>query len=551
MRISLLQLNFQVGDLEGNLEKIYNAAITASKDKPDLIVTSELALVGYPPQDLLLNHSFIAKTKEKVIAFAARMKDLPPLLLGAPEENTGLGKPLFNSCFLLKSGQVKKSFQKTLLPNYDVFDESRWFASNPGPQSFKLNGKHIGVTICEDIWADFPFEHGKYHSNPMEDLQKSEVDFVINLSSSPFALGKQKVRADMLSLVAKKNHVPIVYLNQIGGNDQLIFDGGSMVIGDDGTVLKWLPRFSEAIETITIGETKPVNLENAPPKFVPLKNTLPPEMAREEECFEALVLGLRDYIKKCGFSKVVLGLSGGIDSALTAALAVEALGANNVFGIMMPSPYSSEGSISDSLELAKRLKIETQLVPIAPIMESFKMALNPKEPLTEENLQARIRGNLLMATSNETGAMLLTTGNKSELSVGYCTIYGDMAGGLAVISDLPKNLVYSLSRWINANKGDVIPLNIIEKAPSAELRPDQTDQDSLPEYDVLDAILKGYIEKHQSQEELAAQGFNAAEVAQIARLVKIAEFKRKQAAPGLKVTDRAFGSGWRMPIASL
>ena len=536
MRISLLQLNFQVGDLEGNLEKIYNAAVTASKENPDLIVTSELSLVGYPPQDLLLNHSFIQKTKVKVAELASKLKDFPPMLLGAPEENTGLGKPLFNSVFLLENGEVKQSFQKTLLPNYDVFDESRWFASNSGPQTFTLKGKRIGVTICEDIWADFPFEHEKYHANPMEDLQKSDVDFVINLSSSPFALGKQKVRVAMLSLVAKKNHVPIVYLNQIGGNDELIFDGGSLIIDESGNVLKQLPRFREANETIEVGVTEIRAL---------------PEMTKEEECYEALVLGVRDYIKKCGFSKVVLGLSGGIDSALTAAIAVEALGASNVTGVLMPSPYSSQGSIDDALELAKRLKMETQRIAIAPIMESFKTALDPKKPLTEENLQARIRGNLLMAMSNETGAMLLTTGNKSELSVGYCTIYGDMAGGLAVISDLPKNLVYSLSRWINANRSEVIPIETIEKAPSAELRPDQTDQDSLPEYDILDGILKGYIERHQSQEELIAQGFKPTDVAQVARLVKIAEFKRRQAAPGLKVTDRAFGSGWRMPISSI
>ena len=541
MRLGLLQLNYRVGDVAGNAAKIV-AAVQAAP-KVDLFVTSELALMGYPPKDLLFNYGLLEKCQKELESLALSLKDYPPILVGAPKFNdTGVGKALFNASFLLQKGRVDASFHKKLLPTYDVFDEARYFESAKSSQILELGGRRIGITICEDIWNDHLFQPAKslYGQNPMNELRAGRVDLVVNLSSSPFWLGKHKQRETMLSMVAKKSGVPLVYVNQVGGNDDLIFDGRTLAFNHAGEQIAQGAMFAEDFVLVDTDSNVP----------------LPPAIVDEEkELFMALVLGTRDYVEKCGFKKVVLGLSGGIDSALTAVIAAQALGPDKVKAILLPSPYSSKGSIDDSLNLAKRVGIETAILPIGDLMQGFEQALTPVlggQPtgLTAENLQARIRGNLLMAYSNQTNAMLLTTGNKSELSVGYCTIYGDMAGGLAVISDLPKTLVYRLSNWINQTQNNPIPQAIIDKAPSAELRPNQTDQDSLPPYEQLDAILSLYIEGRRSLAEIVEAGFAEPIVQQIAKLVRGAEFKRKQLPPGLKVHELAFGTGWRMPIAA-
>ena len=463
--------------------------------------------------------------------------------MGAPEINlTGVGKALFNATFFLSKGKIEASFHKKLLPTYDVFDEARYFESADSAQILEFGGKRIGITICEDIWNDHLFQEARplYGQNPMNDLRSSGIDLVVNLSSSPFWVGKQKQKEAMLSMVAKKSGVPLVYVNQIGGNDDLVFDGRSLAFDQSGNQIAQGALFAE--DCLVVDMENPRVLE-------------PRKVDKEAEIFQALITGTRDYVQKCGFEKVVLGLSGGIDSALTAVIAVHALGADKVHGLMMPSPHSSKGSVEDSEELARRVGMTVENLPIGNLMEGFDQALGPVFDgtplgLTAENLQARIRGNLLMAYSNQTNALLLSTGNKSELSVGYCTIYGDMAGGLSVISDLPKTLVYSLSRWINQHHGDPIPQEIIEKAPSAELRPDQTDQDSLPDYDTLDSILALYVEGRRSIPEIVEAGYDQKTVQQVVRLVRGAEFKRKQLPPGLKVHELAFGTGWRMPIAA-
>lgn len=463
--------------------------------------------------------------------------------MGLAEPNPAeVGRPLFNSAALLRQGKVEKTFHKTLLPTYDVFDEDRYFEPACEPQILELKGVRLGISICEDIWNDRDFwRRRRYHTNPIEELVKSGVKAIINLSASPFTAGKQLHREAMLASMAHKYEVPFVYVNQVGGNDDLVFDGRSCAFGPDGRLFARGKGFEEDVVTVDLESMRGQIAQD--------------DFAPESEIWRALVLGTRDYVRKCGFRSVLLGLSGGIDSALTAAIAAEALGPENVLGVLMPSPYSSKGSIEDSAALAQNLGIKTITIAITDIMKSFDSSLaeafrDREKDVTEENIQARIRGNLLMALSNKYGSVLLTTGNKSELAVGYCTIYGDMSGGLAVISDVPKTMVYRIARWLNLNsKRNVIPESILTKAPSAELRPCQADQDTLPPYDVLDAILQKHIEQHQSGEEIIAQGFDADTVNRVLRMVKAAEFKRKQAAPGLKVTDRAFGSGWRMPIA--
>lgn len=543
MRCSLLQLNFIVGDLAGNTAKIIDAVKSQSDQQIDLFLTSELALTGYPPKDLLLNRDFIRKTKEKMQELAEELKDHPPILVGNIEKNRqGQGKPLYNSSFLLHQGKIVRTFRKRLLPNYDVFDEVRYFETSQEPQVLELNGRRVGITICEDIWNDQVAEKKSlYLENPLKNIREEKIDLLINLSSSPFSINKQNIREDMLSAIASESSVPVLYVNQVGGNDDLVFDGRSCAFNQEGTLIGRAKGFEEDTLTVDLSSDKPGRIEK--------------KLSDEEEIWDTLVLGTRDYLHKCGFKKAVLGLSGGIDSALTAVVAAAALGADNVTGVLMPSPYSSQGSIDDSLDLANRVGMQTITIPIQPMMDAFDQALAPsfegeERGLAEENIQARIRGNLLMAMSNKKGALLLTTGNKSELAVGYCTIYGDMSGGLAVISDLPKMMVYKLSCWINKEMGELVPVNIIDKPPSAELRPDQTDQDSLPAYEVLDAILHLHIEKHQSAEQIIEKGFDEEVVRKILRLVTISEFKRKQAAPGIKVTDQAFGTGWRMPIAA-
>lgn len=540
MKLALLQLNPTVGDLAGNADLIASAIRRADTDI-DLAVTSELALLGYPPRDLLLNADFIRKSWKVLDGLAKRLKGDSPVLVGIAERNPAdVGRPLFNSAALLRDGCVERTFHKTLLPTYDVFDEDRYFEPACELQVLDLGESRIGISICEDIWNDRDFwMRRRYHTDPVEELVTAGAKAIINLSASPFTAGKQLHREAMLGSMARKYNVPFVYVNQVGGNDDLVFDGRSCAFDRAGRLVARGRGFEEDLVVVDLLASNGTIAED--------------DFTLESEIWRALVLGTRDYVRKCGFKSVLLGLSGGIDSALTAAIAVEALGPENVLGVLMPSPYSSKGSIDDSVTLARNLGMGTIAIGIKDIMKSFDLGLAEAfsgcvRDVTEENIQARIRGNLLMALSNKYGSVLLTTGNKSELAVGYCTIYGDMSGGLAVISDVPKTVVYRVARWLNARR-NVIPEAILTKAPSAELRPCQSDQDTLPPYDVLDAILQKHIEQHQSAEEIIADGLDADTVNRVLRLVKTAEFKRRQAAPGLKVTDRAFGSGWRMPIA--
>ena len=544
MKIALLQLNPTVGDLPGNSALIAGAARRAAD--ADLAVTSELALLGYPPRDLLLNADFVERSWAALRFLAQELADLPPILVGLAEPNSGeAGRPLFNSAALLREGKVERTFKKTLLPTYDVFDEDRYFEPTAESQLLELGTAVLGISICEDIWNDRDqWLHRRYHTNPVQELVAAGAKAIINLSASPFTAGKQKHREAMLSHLAKKYRVPFFYVNQVGGNDDLVFDGRSCVFDGNGRLVARARGFEEDLIVADMANQVCEAAAIAKDDFTP-----------ESEIWRALVLGTRDYVRKCGFSEVLLGLSGGIDSSLVAAVAVSALGPQNVLGVLMPSPYTSPQSVRDAMALAQNLGIKTLNLNITDIMNSFDRELakpfrdQPKD-VTEENIQARIRGNLLMALSNKFRLVLLTTGNKSELAVGYCTIYGDMSGGLAVISDVPKTAVYRLAKWLNARGREIIPDAVLHKAPTAELRFDQTDQDSLPPYEVLDDILERYIERHQSKEELFAQGFEKAMVERVLCLVKSAEFKRRQAAPGLKVTDRAFGSGWRMPVAS-
>ncbi|GAB6035940.1 NAD+ synthase [Fundidesulfovibrio butyratiphilus] len=549
MKIGLLQIDTTPGDLAGNAEKIARAARKAKDLGARLCLTGELALTGYPPRDLLLSPAFIQAAGDELARLARTLADGPAVLVGVATP-TGLpqGKPLHNSAALLSGGQVGAILPKKLLPFYDVFDEDRYFQPGESMGLVELDGKRLGVTICEDVWNDKDFWAKRlYDCDPVEALAGKGLDALLNLSASPFTLGKQAVRERMLGAAARKYRLPVLYCNQVGGDDDLIFDGRSMAIAATGRLAARAEAFAEDVLVVDLdglGEGE---------GFTP--SIAPDDFSEESEAWRALVLGVKDYAAKCGFKGAILGLSGGVDSSLTAAVAVEALGANNVVGVLMPSPYSSQGSVDDSLDLARRLGIRTHTIPIAPIMKTFEGALAApfagREPdITEENVQSRIRGNLLMAMSNKFGLVLLTTGNKSELAVGYCTIYGDMSGGLAVIADVPKTMVYRICDYVNAQKGEIIPRNVLDKPPSAELRPDQTDQDSLPPYDVLDAVLRLRVERFQSVDQIVAAGFDRLMVEKVCRLVKIAEFKRRQAAPGIKITDRAFGTGWRMPVAS-
>ena len=550
MKIGVLQLNPVVGDLQGNSARILRAAKEAAGQGADFCLTPEMALTGYPPRDLLLYSGFVDRTREAAERLARDLKDGPPLLLGAVQRNdTGQGKPVFNCALWCEGGEIRRVFRKTLLPTYDVFDEARYFepapTGNPEANILRFGGRTIAVTICEDAWNDKDYwDIRSYARDPLEDAAAFNPDCIVNLSASPLFLGKQQIREDMLGAVAAKYRAPLVYANQTGGNDDLVFDGRSCAFSPDGKLAARAPGFAEAVAVVDL---------DAPA----MGHIADDDFTREAETWHALVLGTRDYVRKSGFSAALVGLSGGIDSALTAAVAAEALGPDNVTCVLMPSPYSSRGSIDDSLELTKNLGIKTYTLPIEPIMERFEAALaDPfagREPdTTEENIQSRIRGNLLMAMSNKFGALLLTTGNKSEVAVGYCTIYGDMSGGFAVISDVDKTGVFAVSRWYNENvrKGAPgIPEAIITKPPSAELRPDQKDQDSLPDYAILDAILELHVERHQSREQIIEAGFDRETVEKVLNLVRFAEFKRRQAAPGIKLTPRSFGTGWRMPLA--
>ena len=540
MRLALLQINPTAGDLEGNARLIVRAARSVQAQGADLMVTPELALMGYLPRDLLMNRGFIRRAGEKLSHIAGELKDAPPLLVGVATPNpSDVGRPLYNSAVLLRGGAVGQAFHKSLLPTYDVFDEDRYFEPFQGTQILELNGVRLGISICEDVWNDRDFwNRRRYHRDPIEAMAKAGAQAIVNLSASPFTVGKHLLREEMLGHMARKYGLPVAIVNQVGANDDLIFDGRSSAFDARGRLFARARGFEEDVLAVDLMAGRG---EIAADDFLP-----------EAEIWNALVLGVRDYARKTRFPKVLLGLSGGIDSALTAAIAADAIGPENVLGVMMPSCYSSQGSVDDSVELARNLGIQTMLLPISEIVKTYDGVLSDafagRDPdVTEENIQSRIRGNLLMALSNKFGSLLLTTGNKSEMSVGYCTLYGDMNGGLAVIADLPKMMVYRVSRWRNRRRPD-IPEAILTKAPSAELRPDQTDQDSLPPYEVLDAILELHVEQSQSAEEIIAQGFDEPTVRRVLRLVRIAEFKRKQAAPVLKVTSRAFGTGWRMPI---
>ncbi|NCR41696.1 MAG: NAD+ synthase [Microcystis aeruginosa W13-11] len=549
MRIAIAQLNPIVGDIEGNAQRILETAQTAFNQGAELLLTPELSLCGYPPRDLLLNLGFVEKMSQQLQLLSQQLPEKLAVLVGFVEKNPSATvrgeKPLFNSIALLKSQEIKQIFTKRLLPTYDVFDEDRYFASGKESQYFQLteNNFKIGVTICEDVWNDEQFwGQRQYAVNPMADLANLGVDLIVNLSASPYSVGKQKLRESLLSHSATRYNLPIVYVNQVGGNDDLIFDGDSVAFNRQGEVIYRAQAFTSSLELIEF------NQDLLPAVIHPLP------VDEDEEIYQALVLGVRDYVQKCGFKRVIFGLSGGIDSSLVAAIATDALGKENVLAMMMPSPYSSDHSISDAVALVNNLGIKSEKLAIKEIMTAYDQLLEglfagTDFGIAEENLQSRIRGNLLMALSNKFGHLLLSTGNKSEMAVGYCTLYGDMNGGLAVIADVPKTRVYSLCRWLN-RYGEIIPLNVINKAPSAELKPNQKDQDSLPPYEILDAILALLIDRHQSAEQIIAAGFEPEIVQKVIKLVKNAEFKRKQAPPVLKISDRAFGTGWRMPIAS-
>ncbi len=540
MNIGIAQINAVVGDFPGNAKRLLAAYRECLEAGAELVLTPEMSLVGYPPRDLVFKSQFVPKCLQALDYLAGEVREVPLIVGYVDHHDPGKrGKPFRNAAAWLEQGEIRHRIWKTLLPTYDVFDERRYFEPAEDNRPLVWRGTRIGITICEDIWTEDFLQRPFYDRDPVKELAAQDIDLLLNLSASPFHLGKPATRATMISAIARTIQAPVVYCNSIGGNDQLVFDGHSLVAGKDGRLLAQFPGFEERCGVVD--------------PFAPARpGGVVPEAEPPAQLHRALVLGLRDYARKCGFSSVCLGLSGGIDSALTAVIAAEALGAENVHGLTMPSPYSSGGSVDDSLALADNLGIRCDVVPIAEPFAAVKNAMGPifggrPEDVTEENMQARIRGLLLMALSNKDNHLLLTTGNKSELAVGYCTIYGDMCGGLAVISDLPKTRVYDVCRWINRER-EIIPWNTIDKPPSAELRPDQKDQDTLPEYDVLDAILERYVEQQLSADEIIADGFEENIVRWVQRRVDLNEWKRHQAAPGLRVTSKAFGIGRRMPI---
>ena len=556
MKILIAQLNPIVGNLKYNADSIYKSAILAKQKNVELLLTPELSLCGYPPKDLVLNTNFIQNSWLELQKLAKKIPPKLAVLVGLVTKNYYSEikgeKPLFNSIVLLQNNAIKQIFHKRLLPNYDIFDEKHYFESGKVSSFFELSSSskrnessRIGVTICEDLWNEESFwSKRNYKNNPIRDLVRYKVDLIVNLSASPYVINKQKTRESILKHSAKLYQTPIIYVNQIGGNDDLIFDGHSCAVNKKGEVVLRTKGFQIRTEIIEYHQSiKDLTLSLN-------KNSI----TAEEEVWSALVLGLKDYVIKCGFSKVVLGLSGGIDSSLVASIAVEALGAKNVLGILMPSPYSSQHSITDAKHLADNLGINSYMIPIDNIMLAYTYSLDVLFKtvdigIAEENLQSRIRGNILMAIANKFGHLLLSTGNKSEISIGYCTLYGDMNGGIGVIADVSKTQVFSLCKWLNKSQ-EIIPINILLKPPSAELKPNQVDQDSLPSYNILDDLLNRFINHHQSIQELHKVGFEYDLLYRVAKLIIRAEFKRKQAPPGLKITNRAFGTGWRMPIAS-
>src|SRR5438876_1948407 len=540
MKIALAQFNPTVGDFAGNAARILSLAEQAKQRGADLAVFTELCLCGYPPQDLLERPAFLDRNMDELKALAGKIP-LPGLVGYAGRVKNGAGKSVANKAALLCGGRVVFEQSKMLLPTYDVFDESRYFQPAEKQVVYSFKHENLGITICEDVWNDPNFWPTRlYERDPVVELSKQGTSVLLNLSASPYTIDKRNLRFEMLRAIAKKQRRPVVYVNQVGGDDNLIFDGASMAITADGHVAAQALAFKEDLVLFDTA-TGQGDIHKQPPTEIAY-------------AYEALLTGTADYVRKCGFKKVLVGLSGGIDSAVVASIAVDALGAENVLGVSMPGPFSSAGSKSDAATLAKNLGIQFISLPITDVFEEYKRALahafgDRPADVTEENIQARIRGNYLMALSNKFGSMVLSTGNKSELAVGYCTLYGDMAGGLAAISDVPKLMVYELAAWINRER-ELIPSSTIEKPPSAELRPDQKDEDSLPPYDVLDRILKAYIEDLHSPQEIADHyDFDIKLVRDIALLVDRNEYKRKQAAPGLKITSRAFGFGRPFPIA--
>jgi NAD+ synthetase len=593
VKIALAQIDPTVGDFTGNLEKIIAVSRRAADQGARLTVFSELVICGYPPADFLEKPSFLARCRSAVEELAAATRELTTAVLagvalpaahaaglengklGFPATGPGCwgGRPAVNAAVLMDGGHILLEQHKRLLPFYDVFDEQRYFIPSQPQQVVELEGVRLAITICEDAWNDKNFWPRRlYTVDPMEELMRQNPAIHINLSSSPFWHGKRALRRQMLAAVARHDGIPVLLVNQVGGNDSLIFDGTSLAIDARGELFAQAASFAEdllIVDPFQASVAAPADsaspVESIPPTESVQKVALAPlEVASAplnddteddtEAAYRALVLGTRDYVRKCGFRKALVGLSGGIDSALVAAIATEALGAENVLAIGMPSPYSSAGSIDDSRQLAANLGIRFEVIGISNLFEEFTDALGPlfagtKPDITEENIQSRIRGDLLMALSNKFSALVLTTGNKSEMAVGYCTLYGDMVGALAVIGDLVKTRVYQVCRWIN-RAGEVIPWAILEKPPSAELRPDQKDTDSLPPYDVLDPILEAYVERYETPEQIAqANGFPLELVQQVVRLVERSEYKRQQAAPVLKVTSKSFGMGRRFPIA--
>jgi NAD+ synthase (glutamine-hydrolysing) len=569
MKIALVQINPIIGDFAYNCKKIIFWANKAKEKGCDLAVFSELALSGYPPQDLLERPAFIADHDKVLQDLISEISGIG-IICGHLEKHTGEnGKPLHNSASLIEDGRFLFTAQKRLLPTYDVFDEARYFEPGRRSQSYLYKGMSIGITVCEDIWNDkSSFPQKLYNTDPITDLVSGlhgaggKIDLLINISASPFHVDKENVKQEIFTRVCQNNNVPLIYVNQVGGQDSLLFDGCSIAMDSSGKIIARAERFKEDM-VILDTETWQGELHGQPiQEVLDAGSTYGEQESLEQETaavFGALVMGVHDYAQKCGFSKAVLGLSGGIDSAVTCAIACEALGAENILGVAMPSPYTSDQSVDDAKQLAVNLGCHFETVPISTLFAAFEESLgnvfaafknnvSRKIDVTEQNLQARIRGNLLMALSNKDGSLLLSTGNKSEMAVGYCTLYGDMSGGLAVISDVPKQMVYKLAHFMNRNK-EMIPKSIIERPPTAELAPDQLDQDDLPPYDILDAILKAYLEQNLSVGEIAAMGFDGQVVQDVVRRIRINEYKRKQAPLGLKVSSKAFGYGRRYPTA--
>ena len=539
MRIGLAQINPTIGDFAGNSAKILAAYNDLVARGAEVVLTPELALPGYPPQDLLFKRGFVPGNLAALDGIQSQVGNIP-LLVGYVDLNSGHGRPFRNAAAVLQQGSPVRKVFKSLLPTYDVFDEARYFQPPESQQPLEIAGIDCGVTICEDIWSRDYLPRELYDCDPLASLAGQGAKIILNLSASPFEVGKPRRRLEMLSRRAREHRIPIAYCNVIGGNDGLVFDGNSFAVSESGACLVHCAPFREGNAIVEIrGPHGPV----PEPAF----------QCEEKELFDALVLGTHDYFAKCGFKTAVIGLSGGIDSAVTAVIGANALEPENVVGVTMPTRYSSEGSVTDSLKLASALGIRCLTIPIEKSFAAFKEQMAPffqgrPEDVTEENMQPRLRGMTLMALSNKFGHLLLTTGNKSELAVGYCTLYGDMCGGLAVISDVPKMMIYRLARWINRER-EIIPAASIEKAPSAELRPNQRDQDTLPPYDILDPILELLIEEHCGIDEIVARGYDRKTVRWVVRNVAKNEYKRAQAVPGIKVTSKAFGVGRRMPLA--